>query len=657
MTTYKKHKRTHSNQQTIEPYYTIRYLFIFVTTLASVTVFHIHQELVRPKLEHLVVYENLTDRDPRVTCQFPILNPFDASILKYVFVPKPIRCMERSYRLTYIDMDTGLLQFNASGFEESGYSMTSNTLHCYYQEIYRPIDDDFHLEYGPQIPITGFHEPLTDFIYVSCTNLFGITVYSNFHAYARRRPEVRKFKDDMELGVAVIGIDSISRLNFMRQMVNSYNFINKEMNGDVMHGFTKVGENTFPNVIPMLTGRSFITEHNNKFDDWPYVWKDFSKEGAATLYAEDQPEFNMFDYLAKGITLQPTLHYMRTYWLAVEQSMLYKMSSPGCLGPTPKHLIYFDYLKSFLKVYKDSPVFLFSLFNEVSHDFVNTVGVIDIDYMQFLKTSLHEGLFNRTVVFVLGDHGNRMDFIRRTKVGTIEDRMPMVTVVIPEWVSMKYPSWKESLRDNRMRLTSTYDIYATFRHILSTLNNQNKSTDINEYLLNSIQDQNVKNHFAATSTGLSLFEPVPLVRDCNAAGVAQWLCVCHEGQQKRLDPTHPYSIAASNEVIRYFNELLGGLENCAEMKLAFIEHTYLYEAPQKYDDGKVYEKSVQITFKASPGNGYFEATLGIDINNGSQTFEVIGQVFRINKYGHQADCLPRTMLAKMPILKGICYCD
>jgi len=70
----------------------------------------------------------------------------------------------------------------------------------------------------------------------------------------------------MELGVAVIGIDSISRLNFMRQMVKSYNFINKEMSGDVMHGFTKVGENTFPNVIPMLTGRSFITEHNNKFD-------------------------------------------------------------------------------------------------------------------------------------------------------------------------------------------------------------------------------------------------------------------------------------------------------------------------------------------------------------------------------------------------------
>lgn len=170
--------------------------------------------------------------------------------------------------------------------------------------------------------------------------------------------------------------------------------------------------------------------------------------------------------------------------------------------------------------------------------------------MKFLKSSLDEGLFNRTVIFVLGDHGNRLDFIRRTKVGTIEDRMPMVTVILPEWVSSKYPSWKESLRSNRMRLTSTYDIYATFRHILSTMNNQNKSTDIEPQLLNDILDKNIKNHFSASSPGLSFFEPISLVRDCNDAGVAQWLCVCHEGQQKQLGSEHPYSLAASNEVIR-----------------------------------------------------------------------------------------------------------
>lgn len=170
--------------------------------------------------------------------------------------------------------------------------------------------------------------------------------------------------------------------------------------------------------------------------------------------------------------------------------------------------------------------------------------------MKFLKSSLSEGLFNRTVIFVLGDHGNRMDFIRQTKVGTIEDRMPMVTVILPEWVSVKHPSWKESLRDNRLRLTSTYDIYATFKHILSTLNNKRKSTDIEQQLLNNIVNQSVRNHFATASKGLSFFEPIPLIRTCDDAGIAQWLCLCHEGQQKQLDPEHPYSLEASNAVIR-----------------------------------------------------------------------------------------------------------
>lgn len=91
-------------------------------------------------------------------------------------------------------METGFLQFNVTGFKEAGYSLNSNTLHCYYQEIHRPKYDDFLLEYGPQITMTGVHEPKTDFIYVACTNFFGLKVYSNFHAYARRRPEVRKFK-------------------------------------------------------------------------------------------------------------------------------------------------------------------------------------------------------------------------------------------------------------------------------------------------------------------------------------------------------------------------------------------------------------------------------------------------------------------------------
>lgn len=62
-------------------------------------------------------------------------------------------------------------------------------------------------------------------------------------------------QDDKELGVAVIGLDSMSRLNFMRQLSQSYRFLTKNLEGVVLLGFNKVGENTYPNLIPMLTGR------------------------------------------------------------------------------------------------------------------------------------------------------------------------------------------------------------------------------------------------------------------------------------------------------------------------------------------------------------------------------------------------------------------
>jgi hypothetical protein len=99
------------------------------------------------------------------------------------------------------------------------------------------------------------------------------------------------------------------------------------------------------------------------------------------MYSEDLPEINMFNYMYNGLSDQPTDHYMRTFWLAVEKSLTYKMSSPSCLGATLKHFIFFDYLKSFLRQYKDSPVFLFSLFNELTHDFINTVGVSFINFV------------------------------------------------------------------------------------------------------------------------------------------------------------------------------------------------------------------------------------------------------------------------------------
>lgn len=47
------------------------------------------------------------------------------------------------------------------------------------------------------------------------------------------------------------------------------------------------------------------------FDDWPFIWRNFSAAGYATLYAEDYPDYNLFTYLSNGFRKPPTDAYFR----------------------------------------------------------------------------------------------------------------------------------------------------------------------------------------------------------------------------------------------------------------------------------------------------------------------------------------------------------
>lgn len=73
------------------------------------------------------------------------------------------------------------------------------------------------------------------------------------------------FQHDRELGVAVVGLDSVSRLNFMRQLPKSFKVITDTLDGVVLKGFNKVGENTFPNLIPILTGEEVVKPRRLKY--------------------------------------------------------------------------------------------------------------------------------------------------------------------------------------------------------------------------------------------------------------------------------------------------------------------------------------------------------------------------------------------------------
>ena len=120
-----------------------------------------------------------------------------------------------------------------------------------------------------------------------------------------------------------------------------------------MEAFNKIGDNSFPNAAAFLLGllkgdrriggfelthanmsltkraHTHTTNHHRSiffegrspvpteggmqadFNTWPFIWRDYARAGYATLYAEDYPPYNLFNYLSRGFRVAPTDHYLR----------------------------------------------------------------------------------------------------------------------------------------------------------------------------------------------------------------------------------------------------------------------------------------------------------------------------------------------------------
>jgi len=54
-----------------------------------------------------------------------------------------------------------------------------------------------------------------------------------------------------------------------------------------MYGYGRVGDNTYPNVMALLTGQLAEERPSGAIDRAPFLWKDFSAAGYRTLQVED----------------------------------------------------------------------------------------------------------------------------------------------------------------------------------------------------------------------------------------------------------------------------------------------------------------------------------------------------------------------------------
>ncbi|XP_037796513.1 uncharacterized protein LOC119591840 [Penaeus monodon] len=159
-------------------------------------------------------------------------------------------------------------------------------------------------------------------------------------------PNTKEDPEDTEhLSVIIFGTDSASRLNMRRHLPKTYQYLTEELGAVDLGGFNKVGDNTFPNLVPVMIGLSSaeLSKHKcvpakEKFDDCPWVWKDFKRKGYATAYMEDSPWMGIFNYMHNGFVTPPTDYYGRAFFLASEKEIGREKHGnrlPGRLKPFP----------------------------------------------------------------------------------------------------------------------------------------------------------------------------------------------------------------------------------------------------------------------------------------------------------------------------------
>uniref|UniRef100_A0A182RMA9 Uncharacterized protein n=1 Tax=Anopheles funestus TaxID=62324 RepID=A0A182RMA9_ANOFN len=603
-----------------------------------------------------------------IGCKMPSFPVTNAQIQKFIERPEPIECVP-----ALLEADERWIWFQLSAEDiERHYNVTNaSMIQCCLRPFERLTDQEEH-QVGNE-SCFDYPERFTvreeEFVMINCHHAGAKDpFYWDYFAFVplkkksveqrlRSRKERHQGGEDdpsllmgdqqQQLNVMILGLDAVSRLNLHRQMNQTTDYLLNTLNGIEMFGYNKVGDNTFPNMIPALTGLDIeelgaacLPNASSTFDLCQFVWNKFGAAGYRTVYAEDSSAMATFNYGKKGFRKQPTDYYLRNFFRQMESSVGYnkKLNAKLCLGGRNPTRVLLDYARKLVKTFgAKEPVFSLLWAVGMTHDFFNNPSLIDDDYRQVLEfmNEQQQHYLNRTVLILMSDHGIRWGSFRNTYQGMMEERQPFLIFILPAWFRGQYPSAFHNLRRNRLRLTTHFDLYETLKEFL----------DLSGLSTESVRERTEELlEVRPIPRGISLFLPVPATRTCEDAGIAPHWCTCHD--HKPLAKNDHQVIQAARFAVDRVNHLLLEYPQCSVLHLNSIEDASVGMSPENIT-AKHKFSDISVRFVTKPGDGEFEATVRIDSNNDSF---LTGTVSRTNLYGKQSFCVDDYRL------KLYCFC-
>lgn len=463
------------------------------------------------------------------------------------------------------------------------------------------------------------------------------------HSSVHDLPGLSFSQDNEKMNVLIMGIDSVSSNHFRRIFPLTFKYLSTLEHNLIFNHFNSLGRNTLPNVLAMLSGlidpeindqlKKDVDKYKQEdyFDNVPFLWYDYEKNGYVTMFQEDDPDIAIFNYLKKGFKQRPTQMYGRPFWLKYYET---RSGPDKCHYAYPTYFTWFDMIRNFLQSIKQSrkqkPYFSFNFMTEYTHNYFAVPDNMDEDMRNFLS----QLDIDNTLLVIFSDHGNRLKFYSyATEMGQFEKHSPFLSIRVPK--KMTRTKYYVNMKQNTNKLISFFDLYQTLRQFLFLNRHGTTRGYDNEFKMNSMEDR--------ARRGTSLFEQVAKDRSCDEAYIPADLCPCLKNI--RINETNFSSETGFNfsmlsqMLLEHVNSLTSHIRSkCKEFKfekLVQIKKFYLKE------------KSIyRIVYIVEPGNSWFETKLRFR----NKKIEFNGQTIRLSAYNDQSKCIDDLKL------KEFCFC-
>ncbi|WKY11019.1 hypothetical protein Q1695_002955 [Nippostrongylus brasiliensis] len=348
-----------------------------------------------------------------------------------------------------------------------------------------------------------------------------------------KKPKSPAAFDIRNMSISILALDSTARAQFHRHMKKSVAEM-RRMGFTIFHGYNKVGDNSNVNLLPILAEQLAEGLNFSQFDDGGdinidrilpskviinpdsirFLWKEMREKGCVTMFNDDimHTSRGLFHYpgesFMKGFKNPPTDHYYRAYYYQVFKDMA--NYGKDCYHGELTYGQFLDIWFRFHMKYLDRCSFSFSFMTSLTHDRPNDIELLD-DLLSDRLIRLEEsGALQNTVLIIMGDHGNRITVSSRTFAGRIEERQPLLAILLPKGFVEDHPKSMRNFLKNTQRFISNFDLHETLTDLIRGEIATNRSD----------------------SRGVSLFKPIPKTRSCRENNVVHNFCLCMKQDTK-----------------------------------------------------------------------------------------------------------------------------